>query len=288
MTISSAVLESQGAVLPKHLRGLILAGLRSGRLAEVLEEYVELQHSQSELRRRIWLTLAYPFVLLIFMTALAAFAGVFVVPWFDKIFKDFGTALPTLTVAVINGSQPIMWFLISLVVLTFAVPLLLWLAPAASWVWALAYRLPFVGPLVRWSHLVQFARLLGLLLEQDVALPDALRITAAGLSNTRLGRVCRRVADEVETGRTLDECLAKQRQFPASLIPIIQWGERAPALPDAFRAAAEMFEGRVRSQGTLLEAMLLPIVFLAIVIFVGLFVVALFMPLISLITRLSG
>jgi general secretion pathway protein F len=155
-------------------------------------------------------------------------------------------------------------------------------------VWPLIYRLPFVGPLVRWSHLAQFARLLGLMLEQEVALPDALRVAAAGLRNARLGRVCRHVADEVETGRPLDECLAKRRQFPASLIPIIQWGQRAPALPDAFRAAGEMFEGRVRSQGTLLEAMLLPIVFLAIVIFVGLFVIALFMPLMSLITKLSG
>ena len=43
---------------------------------------------------------------------------------------------------------------------------------------------------------------------------------------------------------------------------MIQWGQRAPALPDAFRAAAEMFEGRVRAQGTLLETMLLPIMFL--------------------------
>ena len=44
---------------------------------------------------------------------------------------------------------------------------------------------------------------------------------------------------------------------------MIRWGQQAPALPDAFRAAAEMFEGRVRSQGTLLETMLLPIMFLA-------------------------
>ena len=69
---------------------------------------------------------------------------------------------------------------------------------------------------------------------------------------------------------------------------MIEWGQRAPALSDAFHAAAEMFEGRVRSEGTLLEALLLPITFLAILFFVGFFVIALFMPLISLITKLSG
>ena len=78
-------LESQGRSLPAHLRGLMLAGVRSGRLAEVLEEYVDLQRSQSELRRRVWLALAYPFILLLFMTALAAFAGVYVV---DAVCED--------------------------------------------------------------------------------------------------------------------------------------------------------------------------------------------------------
>ena len=68
--------------------------------------------------------------------------------------------------------------------------------------------------------------------------------------------------------------MAAKRQFPASMIPVVEWGQRAPALPDAFRAAAEMFEGRVRSQGSLLEAILLPIMFLVIVAFVGMFVVA--------------
>jgi type II secretory pathway component PulF len=68
---------------------------------------------------------------------------------------------------------------------------------------------------------------------------------------------------------------------------MIQWGQRAPALPDAFRAAAEMFEGRVRAHGTLLETMLLPTVFLAVLVFVGFFVIALFLPLISLIQKLT-
>jgi type II secretory pathway component PulF len=281
------VLESQGRSLPGHLRGLMLAGVKSGRLAEVLEEYVDLQNSQSELRRRVGITLAYPFILLLFMTVLATFASIYVVEQFEKIFRDFGTHLPAMTVLIIKGSRPMMWFFVSLVGLSVVIPLLLWLAPATGWVWPVLYRLPMVGPLLRWSHLAQFARLMGLLLEQQVSLPDALRVTAAGLRNANLAQGCCRVADDAEKGRSLDESLAARRQFPASLIPMIQWGQRAPALPDAFRAAAEIFEGRVRSQGTLLETMLLPIMFLAVLIFVGFFVIAMFLPLISLLTKLS-
>ena len=287
-TTCVAALESQGRMLPTHLRGLMLAGMRSGRLAEVLEEFVELSRSQLELRRRVWLTLAYPFVLLLFVTVLAAFASVYIVDAFAKIFRDFNTTLPGMTVMVLNGSRPMMWFFVGLVGLSVLGPLLLWMAPGVGWVWPVLYRVPMVGPLLRWSHLAQFSRLMGMLLEQQVALPDALRLTAAGSRDANLARGCRRVADDVEQGRVLYESMAARRQFPASLIPVIRWGQQAPALPDAFRAAAEMFEGRVRSQGTLLETMLLPIMFLAILIFVGFFVIAMFLPLISLITRLSG
>jgi type II secretory pathway component PulF len=283
-----AALESQGRMLPTHLRGLMLAGMRSGRLAEVLEEYVELSRGQLELRRRIWLTLAYPFVLLLFVTAFVAFANLYIVRAFEKIFMDFGTCLPGMTILVLKGSGPMMWFFVGLLGLSVLGPLVLWIAPGVGWVWPMLYRVPMIGPLLRWSHLTQFSRLMGMLLEQQVALPDALRLTAAGSRDVNLARGCRQVADDVERGQVLYEGMAARRQFPASLIPVIRWGQQAPALPDAFRAAAEMFEGRVRSQGTLLETMMLPIMFLGILIFVGFLVIALFMPLIALITRLSG
>jgi general secretion pathway protein F len=280
-------LESQGAHLPEHLRGLILAGVRSGRLAEVLEEYVDLEHGRSELRRRVVMALAYPYILLLFITAITALAGIYIVDTFAQIFLDFATSLPVMTLSAINGWRPMMWILTSLVALSAIVPLWLWLAPAAGWAWPVLYRLPMVGPLLRWHHLSQFAGLMGLLLEQEVPLPDALRVTAAGLRDANLARECCRTAEDVEKGRPLDESLAARRQFPASLIPIIQWGQRASALPEAFRAAAEMFAGRARTHGTLLETMLLPIMFLAVLLFAGFFVIAMFVPLIALISRLA-
>jgi type II secretory pathway component PulF len=281
-------LDSLGSSLPTQLRGLMLAGIRSGRLSEVLEEFVDLEHSQSELRRRVCLSVAYPYVLLLFMTGLATFMMLAIVPSFEKIFKDFGTCLPAMTVVLIKASHLVSWFLAGVIGLSIVLPLLFWLVSPPSWMWRLLYRVPMVGPLLRWSHLSQLSRMMGLLLEQRVALPDALRVTAAGLSNANLAHGCCGVADDVEHGRILYESMAARRQFPASLIPMIQWGQKAPALPDAFRAAAEMFEGRVRSHGTLMESMLLPIMFLVTIVFVGFFVTALFLPLISLITKLSG
>ena len=63
-----------GGRLPDHLRGLITAGIRSGHLAEALEQFVDLERTQHELRRLVWLNLAYPTFLMIVMSFLAILA----------------------------------------------------------------------------------------------------------------------------------------------------------------------------------------------------------------------
>ena len=106
-------LESQSRNLPLHLRGLMVAGVRSGRLAEVLEEFVDMQRSQSELRRRVWLSLAYPYILLVFIAVLAVVCQLFYrESSFEKIFKDFGTHLPRMTQMAIQMAGPLMWFIL--------------------------------------------------------------------------------------------------------------------------------------------------------------------------------
>ncbi|MEN6407142.1 MAG: type II secretion system F family protein [Thermoguttaceae bacterium] len=282
-----AVLQSQGSRLPPHLCGLIMAGVRSGRLAEVLEQYAALQNDQIELRRRVAIALAYPFILLLTTTALVAFFGGIIAPSFSKIFRDFGTALPVITRVAIYGSPPLACGLAILVVLAVVVPLLLWGTSVFRWLWPALYRVPMIGSLLRWSHLSRFSRLMGLLLDQGVPLPEALRLAGDGLRNTGLFGGCRRTASEVEQGRPLDESMTARRQFPATLVSMVRWGQTMSALPDGFRAAAEMFEGRVRSHGNLLETTLLPIMFLVIAAGVGFFVISLFLPLIFLVQVLS-
>ncbi len=279
----ASAMESQGRRLPLCLRGIVLAGLRGGRLAEALEQYADLRRSRLELRRRLWLSLAYPYFLLVVMALMAVVARFFIIVQFEKIYEDFDTELPAITVLVINISLPLAWIMVALVAVFATIPLLLAVSPGIRWLWPMLYKIPMIGPLLRWGNLSQFSRLMALLLEQQVPLPDALRLTAAGLHDPNLARGCRRVAEDVERGQPLYESMDRRRQFPAGMIPLVEWGQRTPALPDAFRATAEMFEGRILSQGSLLEAVMLPLMLMLIGIFVGFLVVALFLPTIRLI-----
>jgi type II secretory pathway component PulF len=286
-----AAIASIGPSLPPHLRGLMLAGLRSGHLAEALEEYVDMERTQSEMRRRLLSSLLYPFFLLCVLTGVLVLFRQVVMGPFVKIFLDFNCTLPKLTEMFICGFYyfwPVLWGMVILLCLLATMPLVMAAAPRASLLWWVLCKIPMLGPLLRWSQVAHFARLMGLLTEQSVPLPDALRLTSGGLRDANLALGCRRAAEDVDKGQPLVGSLADKPQFPASMIPLIGWGQQTPALPDAFRAIAEMFEGRVRSQGSLLEALLLPVMFLTIITVVGLFVIAMFLPLINLIQKLSG
>ncbi len=92
------VLNAHGRNVPEHLNGLILAGLQTNQLGVMIERYVAYAQESNELRRRVWLSLAYPLVL-IFATAGFTFAfAYFVVPLFRPLFEGFDMELPTSTV----------------------------------------------------------------------------------------------------------------------------------------------------------------------------------------------
>ena len=132
-----------------------------------------------------------------------------------------------------------------------------------------------------------FRSLMALLLEEEVPLPEALRLTSIALQGTVLARQCRTAAAAVERGTPLDQALAVAR-FPDSLTALVAWGQQKTCLAEAFRAAAEAFEARTNSQTTLLNMLVLPVIYMIIVTFVGFMIIALLMPLISLISNLSG
>jgi type II secretory pathway component PulF len=282
------VMASASNSLPPPLYGLLLAGLRTGRLPEVMEEYLRTEDNQRKLRQRLRLGFAYPIFLVIFMTALVICFNLYIMGSFEKIFKDFGTSLPVITMVFFTASKYLQWIMPGFVILLLLIPLLASDTPGLGWLTPVVYRIPLLGTLLKYSRWAMFSKLTALLLEQRTPLPEALRWIAAGLYDPYLSRACRNTATDVENGCRLSESMQNQRQFPPSLIPFIAWGEKETALPEAFSCANELYEGRTNGQTTSFIAILLPIMFFFVIVFVGLMVIAIFMPLISLITSLTG
>src|SRR5262249_44721428 len=100
-------IEQQSQRFPAHVRGLVLAGARSGKLGEILSEFSEYEDSAADVRRRLWLSLTYPIILILASGLLFVLLAKYIVKDFESIFTDFGLDLPEITKNVIRGSTAV-------------------------------------------------------------------------------------------------------------------------------------------------------------------------------------
>jgi general secretion pathway protein F len=157
-----------------------------------------------------------------------------------------------------------------------------------SWRHRVLATLPLVGNMFHWCGVAQGTRALGHLLRQQQPLPAALRISSQGLRDANVAEVWNQLADEVEAGRALSAAMLANYRLPASVAPLVHWGERTAQLPAALIIVSEMLEGRAQLRAQLVRTIFPPLMFIVIA-GGGLFVaMALMLPLISLITNLSG
>jgi type II secretory pathway component PulF len=283
-------LDQQRNRIPPHLRGLVIAGLKSGRLGDTLSRFSEYVAIGTELERRLWLSLAYPILTVGTALALFFFVCVILVSQFERIYYDFNIPLPGMTIALISIARIVNTAWAPTVIIA-GVVFVSWLAgrlfltpPIRR---ALAGRLPLIGRVWRYTSLAEFCHLLALLLESQLPLPEALRLTGEGVQDSDIDASCRVMASQVESGRSLSRAMEKVWLFPAGLPRLVRWAENQESLPEVLHMTGAMFEARGRSYstfvGTVLNVLCVLIVFQMVW-----FVPALFLPLITLISRLSG
>jgi type IV pilus assembly protein PilC len=168
------------------------------------------------------------------------------------------------------------------------------LAPVGDFLgWFFAWPLrilataPLVGPLYFWHAIAEWSRLVALLVDARVPLPDAIELAAHGVRSSALARAMPPIAAGVRQGHSLAQLIAHSFWMPASLGPLVEWGEKTGQLGEALRTAAEMFDGRIRLRATLLKQIVPPILFLIVASCLALIVAAIFGPLVRLIQTLS-
>jgi type II secretory pathway component PulF len=284
-------LNSASSSIPAHLQGLILAGLRTGRVAHVLEELVAMDRDQVDMRQRIAAALAYPTFLFVMLIGLFFLAETFIVRPFAGIFDEFGMELPAITVMLISMANWFdvnsLWTLAIVVGIVLPAIVFLLIIPKPPGLQRACYLLPVIGPLWRWQSLVDFSRLMHLLLDRQVPMVDALRLTADGLRWSDLAEVSRSCAGDVERGMDLSESMARYPQFPPSMRPVIDSGLETQQPAEAFAAAADMYRRRAGVDATLWEAILPPLMLVLISVGVGFLVFAMIAPMIKLISALT-
>jgi type IV pilus assembly protein PilC len=272
---------------------MVKAGELGGVLEVVLSRLAEFQEKAAKIRNKVAAAMVYPIIVMVLAVAIMAFLLVFIVPKFEAIFHDMlgDKPLPTVTLFVIGVSRFMQdhW----LVLLGFIIASIAGYKFAArtrggrSTIDRFKLRLPLFGSLLRKTAVSRFARTLGTLVTSGVPILQALNITRETAGNTVIARAISQVHDSVKEGESIVQPLEASGAFPPMVISMIDVCEETGQLPEMLLKIADVYDDEVDNSVAALTAALEPIMIIVLAVVVMTIVIALFMPLISIITGLQ-
>ena len=297
-SVQSGSTFSEGlAQHPRIFNDLYLNMVRAGEVGGVLEvvltRLAEFQEKAQKIKNRVASAMVYPVIVLVLAVAIMTFLLIFIVPKFEQIFHDMlgDKPLPAITTFVIHVSRFLQqhWLLVGGFV--FALVVAYKVAVRTRTGRALAdrakLRLPIFGDLTRKTAISRFSRTLGTLVTSGVPILQALNITRETAGNSRIAHAISQVHDSVKEGESIVLPLETSGAFPPMVVSMIDVGEETGQLPEMLLKIAEVYDDEVDNAVAGLTSMLEPIMIVLLALVVGTIVIALFMPLISIISGLQ-
>jgi type IV pilus assembly protein PilC len=149
-------------------------------------------------------------------------------------------------------------------------------------------RMPLFGDLTRKSSISRFSRTLGTLVTSGVPILQALNITRDTAGNAIVADAVTKVHDAVKEGESIVQPLEASGVFPPMVISMVDVGEETGQLPEMLLKIAEVYDDEVDNAVEGLTSLLEPIMIVLLALIVGTIVIALFMPLISIIQNMQN
>jgi type IV pilus assembly protein PilC len=289
----SAAMRQHEKVFDALYVNLVEAGETGGILDTIFQRLANYIEKNVKLKRAVRSALVYPVAVLLVAGGVITLLLWKVVPIFGTLFVGLGVDLPLPTRIVIGLSNfvgSIFGLLIVVFLIATAIALKMWYATEKGRyaLDALLLKLPLIGILLRKIAVARFTRTLGTLISSGVPILEALDITARTAGNAVIERALRHVRKALEQGKTLAEPLKETEVFPGMVTQMIGVGEQTGAMDAMLQKIADFYEEEVDAAVKDLLAALEPamIVFLGVV--VGGIVISMYLPLFSLIGKLSS
>jgi type IV pilus assembly protein PilC len=283
----------------------------------------EFQERSLSLKRKIKGALIYPVMVVFVAVSILTFIMIKIVPAFVKIFEDFEVELPTMTVVLINISHAAVnyWYLIP------AVPIGIWLMvklirkfKPGRMGWDLfMLRIPIFGQLVEKSIVARTTRTLGTLVSSGVPILEAMNITRETSGNAMFENLFSKISDSIREGESIAKPMKEYSNTPFHPVTLFLWfffiagpigmliyltrmntrvvddlvvnmvdvGEETGELDTMLYKVADTYDEEVSVLTESLMSLMEPLLIIVLGGAVGFIVIALFMPLVKLISSLT-
>ncbi|HOW72238.1 MAG TPA: type II secretion system F family protein [Phycisphaerae bacterium] len=294
-TLSEAM-AGQPKAFDRLFCNMVAAGETGGVLDVILQRLADFLERAQRLKRKVMGAMIYPVVVIAFAMGIVAGIMIAVVPKFEEIFKDFGTQLPGMTVVLISiskwfvkGTPPgwvILLFTPVIVILLFK---LLRMSEAGRYgVDLVLIKIPVLGNILAKSSVARFTRTLGTLLAAGVPILEAINITKETSGNEVYARALKNVHDEIREGESFANPLRAAKICDGIVVNMIDVGEETGDLDKMLIKIADNYDEEVETLVDGLVSLLEPVMVVVLGGIVGFIVIALFLPLVSLINAVSG
>jgi type IV pilus assembly protein PilC len=284
-TLLSDAFRNQG-IFPKIYVTSVMAGEKSGSLAEVLDRYISYQKLSLAVRKKVMVSLMYPAVLVVLVLCLIVFLVTYVVPSFAALYASMQAQLPAMTQMLIAvGTTARNYILVFAGCFIAAIFLFRWWSKhdsAREKIDGAKMRTPILGEIWLKFQVAQFSRVLSTLLTGGIPLVQGLETASDSLGTPLLRKALARASKMVREGQSLSSALTATKIFPALSIDMIEVGESTGALPVMLTSVAEFYEEDVNTRMTAALSLIEPAIMIFMGIFVAFVLIALYLPIFSL------
>src|SRR3954470_18524643 len=263
---------------------MVAAGETGGILEETLKRVADQLEKDDSLRRQVKAAMMYPALIGGFAVCVLIALVVFLVPVFEKIFKDFGGELPAITKFTVMLSHLFLhqWY----VVIAFGVGTVFtfkkWKATTRGreqWD-RFKLRIPWqIGQIVQKVCLARFSRTYSALIAAGVPMLQAIEITGKTSGNKVVEKAMDGVCESVKSGGTIGAPMRDEpTAFPLMVVQMIAVGEETGALETMLSKIADFYEDEVAAALKALTSILEPLMIVVAGAIVGFIVVSMYLP----------
>lgn len=279
----------------KLFLNMVRAGEASGAMETILDRLAGFMEKAARISGKVKSAMIYPAVIL--SISLLAVVGlmIFIVPNFSKIFSDLlgpNEPLPGPTLMIIGISETLVsrwYFYVGGVVGIVVLYKIIAAIPAGKWgIDWVKYNMPLFGPIISKSAISRFGRTLGTLLSSGVPVLNSLAIVKETSGNDVVSGAIQKVHDAVKEGEGIAVPLNNTKIFPPMVISMVEVGEETGKLPEMLEKIADTYDEEVDNSVSALTSLIEPLMIVGLAGIVGSIVVALFMPLVTIIEKMGG
>jgi type IV pilus assembly protein PilC len=294
MTLADSMAKHPRVFEPLYTN-MVAAGETGGILDVILQRLSTYLEKMVKLKSDVKSALIYPIAVIVISIIVISIIMIVVIPAFKNIFEGLlgpGEKLPWLTEFVVSISSFLagFWWLIAIVVGIFVFAMKAWYKTdkGQHFLDGLTLRLPVIGQIMRKIAVSRFSRTLSTLLSSGVPILESLEITARTAGNIIISEAIQKVRTGIEQGQTFVEPLKASGVFPIMVSQMIGVGEQTGALDAMLSKIADFYEQEVDAAIANLLSLMEPAMIMFLGITIGTIVIAMYLPLFSLIGKLAG